>query len=279
MSERRQEVQGPGGFRLARLPNGWLVGQFAAFEAIGVPHLVTTRQGPDVRQVRHDPAAAGREIVHALGLEDAAFLEQVHGGDILTCKQGGCAGFADGLATAKKGLAVLGKSGDCPIVLIADRKGKAVGFAHASWRATVAGIVPATVRRMVDLSCRPSDLVACICPSAGPCCYEVGDEVRQVALEGIGPHAAAFFFPFGWHRQAQLADGSSEGGSGSAKHHFDLWQANTDALVRAGLARESIHISGVCTLCRNDLFPSHRKEGSAAGRFAGVIGLPAPVLP
>jgi hypothetical protein len=129
---------------------------------------------------------------------------------------------------------------------------------------------------MVDLSCRPSDLVACICPSAGPCCYEVGDEVRQAALEGIGPHAAAFFFPFGWQRQAQLADGSF---APASKHRFDLWQANVDALMRAGLARESIHISGVCTLCRNDLFPSHRKEGNAAGRFAGVIGLPAPASP
>lgn len=261
MSEHRREVQGPGGFRLARLPNGWLAGRFAALEALGVPHLVTTRQGSDVQQVRHDPAAVGRQVAHALGLEETAFLEQVHGSDVLTCEQGGCAGFADGLATAKSGLAVLGKSGDCPIVLIADRQGKAVAFAHASWRATVAGIVPATVRRMADLGCRPSDLVACICPSAGPCCYEVGDEVRQAALEGIGPHAEAFFFP------------------SASKHRFDLWQANTDALVRAGLAGESIHISGVCTLCRNDLFPSHRKEGSAAGRFAGVIGLPAPVSP
>jgi copper oxidase (laccase) domain-containing protein len=32
-------------------------------------------------------------------------------------------------------------------------------------------------------------------------------------------------------------------------------------------------VAGVCTLCRNDLFPSHRREGEAAGRFAAVIGL------
>jgi copper oxidase (laccase) domain-containing protein len=44
--------------------------------------------------------------------------------------------------------------------------------------------------------------------------------------------------------------------------------------MHAGLAPESIHIAGICTLCRNDLFPSHRREGNAAGRFAAVIGLP-----
>ncbi len=246
-----------GGFRLERSSKGWLIGRFAAMAAVGVAHLITTREGPDVQQVRHDPAAAGRAIACVLGLKDAAFLEQVHGGDVLVCEQGGCAGFADGLVTARKGLAVVGKSGDCPIVLIADCRGRAVGFAHASWRATVAGIVPATVGRMVDLGCRPSDMVAGICPSAGPCCYEVGAEVREAALRGIGPHAATFFLP----------------SVTPAKYHFDLWHANTDALVRADLPPESIHVAGICMLCRNDLFPSHRREGAAAGRFAAVIGL------
>ncbi|MBP7053636.1 MAG: polyphenol oxidase family protein [Phycisphaerae bacterium] len=246
-----------GGFRIERSPNGWLVGRFAALERIGVPHLVTTREGPDVHRVRHDPAAAGREIAATLGLEDAAYLEQVHGPEVVTCQQGGCAGFADGLVTTTRGLAVLGKSGDCPIVLIADRRNRAVGFAHASWKATVVGITPAVVSRMVDLGCAPSDLVACICPSAGPCCFEVGDEVRVAALGGIGPHAEAFFHPCG------------------QRVHFDLWQANTDALVRCGLSSDSIHVAGICTLCRNDLFPSHRREGNTAGRFAAVVGLPA----
>ena len=82
-----------GDFRLERLANGWLVGRFTALEAIGVAHLVTTRQGPDVQQVRHDPAAAGREIAQVLGLKDVAFLEQVHGGEVLDCCAGGPGGI------------------------------------------------------------------------------------------------------------------------------------------------------------------------------------------
>jgi polyphenol oxidase len=244
-------------FRLELLANGWLVGRFAALEAAGVVHLVTTRQGPDVQQVRHDPAAAGREIARVLGFEEAAFLEQVHGGEVVVCEKGGCAGFADGLVTAARGLMLVGKSGDCPIILMGDRCGRAVGFAHASWRATVAGITPTVIRRMIDLGCNPGDLVACICPSIGPECYEVGEEVRAAAIGGIGPHAEAFFT-------------SGPGG----KPHFDLWHANTDALIRVGVPAQSIHVSGICTLCRNDLFPSHRREGAAAGRFAAVIALP-----
>jgi YfiH family protein len=177
---------------------------------------------------------------------------------VLTCGVGGCAGSADGLATGTHGLALLGKSGDCPIILLADRRRRAVGFAHASWRATVAGIVPAVVDRMVGFGARAADLVACICPSAGPECYEVGEEVRAAAVAGIGAHADIFFQP-----------GPNE------KRHFDLWAANVDALTRAGLSPEAIHVAGLCTLCRNDLFPSYRCEGEVAGRFAAVIGLPA----
>lgn len=246
-----------GAFHLDSLANGWLAGRFTALEALGIPHLVTTRRGPDVDWVRYDTAAAGSEIAGFLDLEAVAFLDQVHGGDVLACAVAGCVGRADGLVTATTGLMLLGKSGDCPIVLIADKQRRAVGFAHASWRATVAGIVPAAVRQMVALNCRPTDLVACICPSAGPKCYEVGDEVRTAALDDIGPHAAAFFRP-----------------GPRGKDHFDLWAANVDALVRSGVPRASIHIAGMCTLCRNDVFPSHRCEGDAAGRFAAVIGLP-----
>ena len=245
------------GFRLEHLANGWLVGRFAALEAIGIPHLVTTRQGPDVHQVRHDPAAAGRQIAQVLDLRDVAFLKQVHGGDVRTCREGGLAGQGDGLATDSKGLALLGKGADCPIVLIADKCHKSVGFAHASWRATAAGIVPAVVRHMVDLGSRARDLVACIGPSVGPECYEVGDEVREAALRGIGSHAEAFFRP-----------------GPSGKDHFNLWLANTDALLRVGVLPEAIHVAGICTMCRNDLFPSHRCEGEAAGRFAAVLALP-----
>lgn len=245
-----------GVFRLERSANGWLVGRFAALEEIGVPHLVTTRQGPDVERVRHDTSAAGREIARFLGLDDAAFLEQVHGGDVLTCEVAGCAGRADGLVTTSRSLALLGKSADCPIVLIADRRGRATGFAHASWRATVAGITSAVVRRMIECGCLTDDLVACICPSAGPECYEVGQEVRMAAVERLGLHARAFFRP-GLH----------------GKDHFDLWAANRDALVGAGVPSSSIHVARICTLCRNDVFPSHRREGRSAGRFAAAIGM------
>jgi YfiH family protein len=261
-----------GELRFERLSNGWQVGRFAALEAIGVPHFVTAR-GPDVPQIHRDPALPLREIAQVLGLKDAAFLEQVHGSDVLVCEKGGHAGLADGLVTTAEELALIGESDDCPIVMIADSHRRVLGLAHASWQATVAGITPAVVRRMLELGGDPSHLVACIGPSAGPCCYEVGEEVRTVALQRIGPHATSFFRFASQYRRPRTTLGVAPF---APRLHFDLWRANACALARAGLAAQSIHVAGVCTVCRHDLFPGCRREGETAGRWAAVIGWTSP---
>ena len=239
-----------------RWANGWLMGKFPALTEWGIPHAVSTRFGPDVQQVAVATMAAGLHVAEPLGLPNVAFANQVHGAQVQVARQPGNVGDADALCTNQGGLALLGKSADCPLILLADPERGAVGFAHASWRSTVAGIIPALIRQMVQhLGCRPKHMLACICPSIGPECYEVGSEVQQMAVTGIGPHAQVFF---------RL---------GKRRAHFDLWAANSDALMRCGLPQQNIYVAGICTLCHNDLLPSYRKEGAAAGRFMAIIGL------
>ena len=55
------------------------------------------------------------------------------------------------------------------------------------------------------------------------------------------------------------------------KFLLDLWAANRDQLVRAGVREQNIRVAGICTMKRNDLLPSHRLEGDRAGRFAAII--------
>ena len=246
-------------FRLERLANGWTVGRFGILDELNIPHLISTFAGPDIRALKQAPSGPAQEVAQALGLRQSAYLDQVHGPDVVACTEGGCQGQADALFTTRPGLALMGKSADCPLVLVADRLDRVVGFAHASWRSTVAGIVPSLIAEMLQNSeCQACDLVACICPSAGPDCYEVGAEVREAALQRIGVRAQNFFKP-----------------SLQGKYFFDLWIANTDALLRSGLRQANVHVAGLCTICRNDLFPSYRREGSQAGRFVAAIGLPA----
>ncbi len=241
-------------FYLAKQENAWITGHFKALDALHVPHLVSTHLGPDVHILRDQPDQAIPQVARALDAMQGAWLNQVHGPAALYCDKPGLMGDADALYTDQPGLVLVGKSADCPLILVADKQDRAIGFAHASWRSTVAGVTTNLINSMkTHLKCHPQDLIACICPSAGPECYEVGSEVRDQTISQLGPHAQTFFIPR------------------SDKFLFNLWQANTHALEQCGLRPNNIHCAGLCTLCHNDWFCSYRKEGAQAGRFVAAI--------
>ncbi|HAU39204.1 MAG TPA: hypothetical protein DCX07_16010 [Phycisphaerales bacterium] len=245
-----------GGFHYVTLPNGWEVGRFAVLEELeGLVHAVTTRRGPDPQTVRNAPSAAAAQLADTLNLRGAAFCEQVHGRTVLAAGSPGCVDGADGLVTNVASLGVMGRSADCPLLLVVDMLCGAVGMAHASWRGTAGRIASELVLRMAcEYDSRPEDLLAVICPSAGPCCYEVGQDVQRVVVGSVGRHAERFFRP---HKNGKLL--------------FDLWAANRDELVHSGLEESNVHVAGVCTICSEGKYPSHRAEGDSAGRFAAVI--------
>ena len=242
-------------FYYTKLECGWTGGRFRPLDELArVVHAVTTRSGPDTALVAEDTASAARQVADVLELREVAFCRQVHSRTILAVEKGGEAGRADGLASNTASLGICGKSADCPIILIADPAGGAVGMAHASWRGTVGRVACELVASLAGrFGADPENMVACICPSAGPCCYQVGRDVLDAAASGIGPHAEKFF--------------ASRGGG----MYFDLWAANADQLARSGLRPRNVHVAGVCTICENGRFPSHRAEGEAAGRFLAII--------
>lgn len=222
-------------------------------------HGWTTTAGPDFGS---DPACADHEasvleLANKAGLKGCAWARQVHGGRVLEVSESGFAGEADALWTVQPGLGVIGRGADCPLILVGGSlpDGSRIwGFAHASWRSTVQGITAGLILAMTEKGAGTNDLRAVICPSAGPCCYQVGEEVRQAALTSLGPGAAWFFL--------ERVGGIT----------FDLWGANLAQLTAAGVPQEHIHNVGHCTICGGDLYPSFRRDGDRAGRFAAVIG-------
>lgn len=243
----------------------FLRGCFATLEDLpDLAHGVSTREGPDFALPVDAPdhARAARQLARSLGLAEAAWLRQVHGGAVHRVEDGGLAGDGDALITDRPGLALLARSADCPLVLAAalDARGRprAVGIAHASWKGTVARVTEHMLDALLALpGTERGRLRAAIAPSAGPCCYEVGPEVREAALAGIGPQAGDFFRPRG------------------ERLTFDLWRANVDQLERGGLTPAQVALAGVCTICEDEHFHSWRRDGAAAGRFAAAIGIRA----
>jgi YfiH family protein len=219
----------------------------------------TTAAGPDFSTPADQPehAAAVAALAAAAGLAAGAWVHQEHGDKVARATASGLVGTADALWTATRGLAVVGRSADCPLVLIAGSDAAGGGrwaFAHASWRSTVAGITTRLLAALVADGLRPDRTAAVIAPSAGPCCYAVGPEVEAAARAALGPQVAGCFPP--------RPDGRV----------FDLWRANAAALEAAGLAATRITVAGICTICGDGTYPSHRRERGRAGRFAAFSG-------
>ncbi|MDQ1289916.1 MAG: purine-nucleoside/S-methyl-5-thioadenosine phosphorylase / adenosine deaminase [Actinomycetota bacterium] len=135
---------------------------------------------------------------------------------------------------------------DCAPVLLADPQAGLVAAAHAGRVGLLAGVLQATVERMRALGAQPRRIRAAVGPCAGPCCYEVGEELRALAAEVL---------PDTWARTR----------SGTAS--IDLRAGCRQALGQVGVRR--VEVLDRCTV-EDDSFYSYRRS-SITGRFVGVI--------
>ncbi len=205
-----------------------------------------------------DPAAVSKnrkKIPLCAGGGVPVFMDQVHGTDVFVLKKGDGGGEskspgtvrADAIVTDIRGRILVVQVADCQPVFLYDPVRRVIANIHAGWRGSIHGILQKTVDAMREaFKCRPKDLTACIGPSLGPCCAEFVHFEKEIP-------------PALW-------------GYKDRRHHVDFWGITRDQLIDQGLLRENVHISGLCTRCRTDLFFSYRKE-KVTGRFAGVIGL------
>jgi YfiH family protein len=225
------------------------------FDLPGGGHaLFTTRAHGNMSSVggldhEHGHRARERLRTQLLGLRRLARSYQVHGTTVRSIRNdadlpapGNDAARspieADGHATCIPGIGVMALTADClPVALGA---GGAVAMVHAGWRGLAAGVLEEGVRALGELG-GADDVAAIIGPGAGPCCYEVGEEVH-----------AAFA---GAHRSGR---------------YIDLKALARDRLRAAGVA--GVQDVAACTIC-DERFFSYRRERALAGRQAGVAWL------
>ena len=205
-------------------------------------------------------------------------LKQIHSDVVRVFSQPAaetCKG--DASATDRVGLLLAIQTADCVPILIVDPKKRAVAAIHAGWRGTLARITQKAVGRMrLEFGSKPTELLAAIGPSIGPCCYEVAadfvikfsaqfadaDEYFDEPRSGEEPN------PLQWLNM------KPPGHQPPPKNvHLDLRKANRSQLVAAGLLAKNIYASDLCTACHTSLLFSHRREGPLSGRLMSVIGL------
>jgi YfiH family protein len=166
--------------------------------------------------------------------------------------------YCDALVTNTPGILLTVKTADCVPLLIGDPKTGAFAAVHAGWRGTSASIVLKAIKQLeTEYGASATDLRVAVGPSANTCCYEVGTDVIEKFKE---------LFPQTDHLFTTTRTGHAR---------IDLHTANRDQLISSGVPPERIHLAPFCTMDRNDLFFSYRREKSLhgrVGRLMSVIG-------
>lgn len=178
-----------------------------------------------------------------------ALGKQVHKADVRYVTMPGEYDETDAMVTDQPGIWLAIQVADCAPVLLADRKNNIIGAAHAGWRGAVAGIVPKTIKKMVDRGAQPEQLEAFV----GPCIsfknFEVGAEVAQEFPQDLVDHTTY------------------------SRPHADLKSLVNRQLEQAGVRSESIEISSLCTMEHEEMLYSHRLQNGKTGRMMAVIAL------
>ncbi len=176
--------------------------------------------------------------------------KQVHGARALEA-QSGVILLEEADALISRGTYAVGiRVADCVPLLVADRQRGHVAAIHAGWRGLVAGVIDHALEL---LGGERGDLVCAIGPHIGPCCFEVGEEVRVAVARYVGDEEGV----------VRLSPG--------AKPYVDLRVATHRALRRAGLRSEAIDDVLGCTACDAARFFSYRREKEASGRHLALI--------
>jgi YfiH family protein len=169
-----------------------------------------------------------------------AMNRQVHAATVNRAEAGKRDKPGDGLWTDEPGIPMLKLTADClPVALARPNGTPGLALLHVGRLGLLEGIVAAGVAALGG-----GPLSAAVGPGIGPCCYEVGDDIRDGYRRRFG---------------SRVVRG----------RNLDLWSATELALREAGVA--SVERVDLCTACNPDLFFSHRRDAGVTGR-QGVIG-------
>ena len=209
--------------------------------------------GDDPEAVRRNRELAAREL--GLEPERVLYLTQVHGAEVAYAGEpwpDAQRPEADASVTDVPGLGLAILVADCTPVLLADPEAGIVATAHAGRPGMAAGVVPATIARMISLGAAPERLIAYTGAAVCGGCYEVPESMRAEVAARV-PESYA----------------TTRLGTPAVDVPGGVWAQLRAAGVTAGHG----HRHPQCAMESKDHY-SYRREG-ATGRFAGFVWIEA----
>ena len=164
----------------------------------------------------------------------------------------------DGLITNESGICLTTFYADCVPLFFIDPVHKAIGLSHSGWRGTVGKMGQETLRRMrEEYGTDAKDVIAAVGPSICQDCYEVSEDVIEKFKKA--------FDEIYWGELFYKKENN--------KYQLNLWKANEIILLEAGVRKENIAVTNVCTNCNCDMLFSHRATKGQRGSLAAFMAL------
>lgn len=168
--------------------------------------------------------------------------------------------LTDGLITNKKNIILSTTNADCILLLFFDPVKKAIANVHSGWRGTLQRISVETIEKMEkEYNSNPQDIICCICPSIKKCHFEVKRDVYELFSKEF--------------KDLKKIDEIIIPDSKDEKWYIDTVKINKVILENAGLKKENIIDSGICSVCNSDLIHSYRVEKESFGLSTAIIEL------
>ncbi len=164
----------------------------------------------------------------------------------------------DGLITNVPGLCLATFYADCVPLFFVDPVHKAIGLSHSGWRGTAGRMGEVTLKKMTqEFGTEPAEVIAAIGPSICQDCYEVSEDViREFQASFAKKHWNSLYY-------------KKENG----KYQLNLWRANEIVMLEAGIRKENLAVTNVCTCCNPEELFSHRASNGKRGNLAAFLAL------
>ncbi len=161
----------------------------------------------------------------------------------------------DGLVTDEPGVVLSTFFADCVPLYFVDTVNRAIGLSHSGWRGTVGRMGQRTLEKMAaEFGTNPKDVVAAVGPSICQDCYEVSEDVADEFIKEFSGHADEILI-----------------NKGNGKYQLDLWKTNEIVLIEAGVKKENIAVTNICTCCNPDVLFSHRASKGKRGNLGAFM--------
>ena len=177
----------------------------------------------------------------------------------------------DGLITQEKGIVLCTFFADCVPLFFVDPVNRAIGLSHSGWRGTVQKIGKKTVEEMGKaFGTKPEDIHAAIGPSICQDCYEVSEDVIEEFRKAFPEVEEESSRDESCQRNCSLWFQTKPG-----KYQLNLWEANRQVMLEAGILNSNIEVTDLCTCCNPDFLFSHRASHGQRGNLGAFMKIDA----